>query len=383
MNKPPGGEGAENVGLEECLPLLAPLFRAGIPVWLVGGAVRDLREGRVPRDLDFVAEAEVDDLRPHLPKAVPVGGKNSTLVLSRGKGRAPLEISGAGRGIHADLERRDFSVNAMAWRVGPAGLEGEINDPFGGREDLGKGLLRVPLVSRDPFREDPVRVLRLLRFVSTRGYGVEGGTLAMAREALDKLPGMAGERRLREIGLFWEGTHLARVRETLPEEFCGRALAAGIFGKRLLPLSAEKGREAYVRAVGAEASRGLVRMWIFAWEAAGPEGGIETRWGRSLWRGGDGSDLPLSRRERQFLVSLDRLKSILEGWSAAGPLDPRRLVPLWRDPSREARGAVLRWMAGRLPPEIQDSFWEWVRQAERLGQRLSADGFRSLPRHRR
>nr|EES52171.1 MAG: Polynucleotide adenylyltransferase region [Leptospirillum ferrodiazotrophum] len=380
MNKPPGGEGAENVRLGECLPLLAPLFRAGIPVWLVGGAVRDLREGRVPRDLDFVAEAEVECLRRYLPKAVPVGGKNSTLVLSLGKGRAPLEISGAGRGIHADLERRDFSVNAMAWRVAPAGLEGEILDPFGGREDLGKGILRVPLASRDPFREDPVRILRLLRFVSTRGYGVEGWTLSMARGALDALPCVAGERRLREIALFWEGTHLARVRETLPEDFCGRALGAGIFGKRLLPLSVEKGEEAYVRAVDAKASKGLVRMWIFAREAAGPEGGVETRWGRSLWRGGEGSDLPFSRRERQFLVALDRLRDLLGFWPAAGPPDPRRLAVLGRDPSREE---VARWVAEKLPAECQGRFWQWMRQEERLGQRLSADGVRSLPRHRR
>ena len=380
MNPPPEGEGAENAGLGECLPLLAPLFRLGIPVWLVGGAVRDIQEGRVPRDVDFVAEADIECLCRYLPKAVRVGGQNSTLVLSRGKGRAPLEISGSDRGILADLERRDFSINAMAWRVGPAGLEGEINDPFGGRDDLGKGLLRVPLASRDPFREDPVRVLRLLRFVSTRGYRVEGETLSMAREALDKLPCMAGERRLREIGLFWEGEHLAKVRETLPEDFCGRALGAGIFGTRLLPLSEEKGREAYVRAVGAEALEGLVRMWIFAWEAAGPEGGVETRWGRSLWRGGEGSDLPLSRRDRHLLVTLDRLKDLLGFWPAAGPLDPWRITLLGRDPSQ---GAVAWWMAGWLPPESQDPFWEWVRQAERVGSRLSADGVRSLPRRRR
>ena len=202
----------------------------------------------------------------------------------------------------------------------------------------------------------------------------------MARGVLDKLPCVAGERRLREIALFWEGTHLARVRETLPEDFCGRALGAGIFGKRLLPLSVEKGEEAYVRAVGTEASRGLVRMWIFAWEAAGPEGGVETRWGRSLWRGGKGSDLPLSRRERQFLVALDRLRDLLGFWPAAGPLDPRRLLVLGRDPSREE---VARWVSEKLPAECQGRFWQWMRQEERLGQRLSADGVRSLPRHRR
>ena len=379
MNPLPGEEGAKNVGLEGCLPLLAPLFRAGIPVWLVGGAVRDALEGRVPRDADFVGGADVESLRRCLPKAVPVGRQNPTLVLSLGKGRAPLEISGTRQGILADLERRDFSVNAMAWRVSPTGLEGEIVDPFGGREDLKKGRLRVPLASRDPFREDPVRVLRLLRFVSTRGYSVEGATLRMAREAIDDLPRVAGERRLREIALFWEGEALDRVREALPEDFCGRVLSSGIFGKKLFPLSAEKGREAYARAAEARAGSGLVRMWIFAWEAVGPEGGVEMRWGRSLWRGGGGSDLPFSRSDRHLLVALDLLKSVLEGWPAAGPLDPRSVKRLWRDPSQ---GEVARWVAEKLPTDLQDPFWQWVRQEERVGQRLSTDGFRSLPRYR-
>ena len=379
MNPPPGEKGAKDVGLEGWLPLLAPLHRAGIPVWLVGGAVRDALEGRVPRDADFVGGADVESLRRCLPKALPVGRQTPTLVLSLGKGRAPLEISGTRQGILADLERRDFSVNAMAWRVSPAGLEGEIVDPFGGREDLKKGRLRVPLASRDPFREDPVRVLRLLRFVSTRGYSVEGATLRMAREAIDALFRVAGERRLREIALFWEGAHLAQVREALPEDFCGRVLSAGIFGKRLSPLSAEKGREAYARAAEVRSGSGLVRMWIFAWEAAGPEGGVETRWGRSLWRGGGGSDLPLSRSDRHLLVALDRLKSVLEGWRAAGPLDPRSVKRLGGDLSQ---GEVARWVAEKLPTDCQDRFWQWVRQEEQRGQRLSPDGFRSLPRHR-
>ncbi len=368
--------------LESSLPLLEPLFRAGIPVWLVGGAVRDRVAGERPRDLDFFAEAEGEILRRLLPRGSSVGGRIPTLVLPREKGKAPLQISGGSGGLLADLARRDFSVNAMAWRVGPDGLKGEIVDPFHGREDLRKRLLRVPQSSRDPFREDPVRVLRLLRFVATGGYSVEAGTEEMARSAVEGLASVAGERRLRELGLFWEGAHLARVIERVPGSFCERVLRAAIFGNSLpAPLRTEpEGRgSCFLPAVRPETISGSVRMWIFAWEAAGAAGGVESRWGRSLWRGRGGADLPLSRSDRHFLVTLDRLRSVLSSWPAVGPLDPRDLVLIGRDPSG---GEVARLVARGLPEGLRDRFFQWARQEERESRRLAEEGVRSLPRRK-
>lgn len=368
--------------LESTLPLLEPIFRAGIPVWLVGGAVRDMVAGEAPRDFDFFAEAEGETLRRLLPRGASVGGRVPTLVLPREKGKAPLQISDGSGGLHADLSRRDFSVNAMAWRVGPDGLKGEIVDPFHGREDLRNRLLRVPQSSRDPFREDPVRVLRLLRFVATGGYSVEAGTGEMARSAVEGLASVAGERRLRELALFWEGAHIAGVSEKVYESFCELALRAGIFGKNLpSPPTADPGGRGgcFLRSVRPEMISGRVRMWIFAWEAAGADGGVQMRWGRSLWRGKVGSDLPLSRTDRHFLVTLDRLRSVLNSWPAAGPLAPRDLVLIGRDSSM---GEVARLVARGLPEELRDQFFQWVRQEERESQRLAEDGIRSLPRRR-
>ena len=372
-------EGAKTIGLNECVALLAPLFRAGIPVWLVGGAVRDALEKRPPRDFDFVGEADPGTLRRLLPQAVSVGGKIPTLVLSRGKGRTPLQLSGGEKGLLADLERRDFSMNAMAWQVSPTGLEGEILDPFGGREDLKNRRLRVPLASRDPFREDPVRVLRLMRFVATRGYTVEPATLGMARGAMKDLAKVAGERRLREVELFWVGEALDMVTRNLPEDFCGEALRAGIFGRNLPALPLSQSREAFLRAVEATTSSGLVRMWIFAWEAAGSEGGVETRWGRSLWGGKGGADLPLSRIDRHRLVTLDRLKGVLSRWPMLGPWDRRSLTLVGRDPSK---GEVARLVARGLPEELRVHFLMWARQGERLVRQLPKDGL-NPPRRRR
>ena len=366
--------------LESALPLLEPLFRAGIPVWLVGGAVRDRVAEEAPRDFDLFAEAEGETLRRLLPRGSSVGGRIPTLVLPRGKGEAPLQISGGSGGLLADLARRDFSVNAMAWRVGPDGLTGEIVDPFHGREDLRKRLLRVPQGSRDPFREDPVRVLRLLRFVATGGYSVEEETCTFAREAVEGLATVAGERRLRELSLFWEGVHIPWVREKVPVDFSERALRSAVFGKNLssLPGQDPEGR-ALLRALGAETRSGRVRMWLFAWEAAGVEGGVETPWGRSLWRGRGGADLPLSRTDRHVLVTLDRLRSVLSSWPAVGPLDPRDLVLIGRDPSG---GEVARLVARELPEGLRDRFFQWARQEERESRRLADEGIRNLPRRK-
>ena len=372
-------EGAKTIGLNECVALLSPLFRAGIPVWLVGGAVRDALEKRPPRDFDFVGEADPGTLRRLLPQAVSVGGKIPTLVLSRGKGRTPLQLSGGEKGLLADLERRDFSMNAMAWQVSPTGLEGEILDPFGGREDLKNRRLRVPLASRDPFREDPVRVLRLMRFVATRGYTVEPATLGMARGAMKDLAKVAGERRLREVELFWAGEALDQVTRNLPEDFCGEALCAGIFGRNLPALPLSRSTAAFSRAVEATKASGLVRMWIFAWEAAGSEGGVETGWGRSLWGGKGGAALPLSRIDRHRLVTLDRLKGVLSRWPLFGPWDRRSLSLVGRDPSK---GEVAHLAAQGFPEELRFHFLMWARQGERLVRQLPKDGL-NPPRRRR
>jgi len=92
--------------------------------------------------------------------------------------------------ITADLARRDFTVNAIA--VDPQ--DGKVVDPFDGRKDLARGVLRAVGVARERFTEDGLRVLRAARFVATLGLELDPDTEAAIRPTLDTFRKVAGER---------------------------------------------------------------------------------------------------------------------------------------------------------------------------------------------
>jgi tRNA nucleotidyltransferase (CCA-adding enzyme) len=90
--------------------------------------------------------------------------------------------------VEDDLARRDFTVNAMARRL----ADGTLVDPFGGRDDLAHGVLRT--VSPRSFEEDPLRIVRGLRFVSQLGFDPEPRTLEQMREHAESVRLVSGER---------------------------------------------------------------------------------------------------------------------------------------------------------------------------------------------
>jgi tRNA nucleotidyltransferase (CCA-adding enzyme) len=191
----------------------------GLDAYVVGGAVRDALLGRDSKDADFLVPG-VDipglqaALRPHgraeelVVAGRPVGvryyprdGELRRLVpagielapprreRSTGPGRHDFEIVvDAGAGVEEDLGRRDFTVNAMARRL----ADGTLVDPHGGRADLGAGVLRT--VSERSFAEDPLRLVRGLRFVSQLGLEPDPGTLEQMREQAEAVRLVSGER---------------------------------------------------------------------------------------------------------------------------------------------------------------------------------------------
>nr|WP_321500298.1 hypothetical protein [uncultured Dethiosulfovibrio sp.] len=142
---------------------LFSLLPPDIPVWIVGGAVRDLLSHKAPSDWDLVAQMDVKDI------SKATGGK---IVGPEGKQVCVFSRSGSvveigsldGRSIDSDLSRRDFTVNAMAMDS-----QGRLLDPFGGQEDLSLGRLRFVPELEDRLRDDPVRALRFCRFAATLG----------------------------------------------------------------------------------------------------------------------------------------------------------------------------------------------------------------------
>ncbi len=183
----------------------------------VGGCVRDSLLGLHPEDWDICTSARPEETAACFPDCrvltagmrhgtvtVLWGGRSLEITTYRRDGtysdhRRPDEVAFISD-LREDLARRDFTVNAMA--LSP---EGEILDPFGGLEDLQCGLLRCVGEPEARFREDALRILRLLRFAARLGFSPEERTLAAALACRDLLPDLAGERVLREICLYLEG----------------------------------------------------------------------------------------------------------------------------------------------------------------------------------
>ena len=116
-----------------------------------------------------------------------------------------------GRSIDEDLARRDFTVNAMAKDT----VTGELRDPFGGREDIERGLLRAPGDAPTRFAEDPLRILRGVRFVSQLGFTIETETKAAMAASVELLPTLSQERVTAEIERLLRGEQPAAGLEAL------------------------------------------------------------------------------------------------------------------------------------------------------------------------
>lgn len=122
------------------------------------------------------------------------GDEAGVTVLVPRDGR-PYEVTPyRGAGLVGDLARRDFTINAMA-----LGLDGRLLDPFGGQRDLARGLVRAPGDPRERIAEDPVRMLRAVRFAALPGFQLDPALAAAIRESAPLLARVAPER----IGQEW------------------------------------------------------------------------------------------------------------------------------------------------------------------------------------
>ncbi len=156
----------------------------GFQIYLVGGAVRDGILGIETKDFDFTTNASSEDsikmLNKNEYKTTEIGRAFGTIETTVGdysihittyredkynKDSRKPEIKTSGE-LETDLSRRDFTVNAIAYDIN----NNEIIDPHGGLKDLSEGLIRTPDTADISFSDDPLRMLRACRFVSTHGF---------------------------------------------------------------------------------------------------------------------------------------------------------------------------------------------------------------------
>lgn len=230
----------------------------GSPAHLVGGVVRDAWLGRTTQDVDAVVCGRGEEIARRLAEIlparfVPLGGKEFAAFRLVGDDFELDLWDREGMTVTEDLARRDLTVNALALELpgdptAEAGSEAEgggrrrgegraapLVDPFGGVADLERRLLRA--TTPESFTGDPLRVLRVPRFVSQlAGFHVERETRELARRAAAGLSGVAAERIREELLRLFAAEGAARgLREMAaldlyPGLFVGRPGAPGTTG---------------------------------------------------------------------------------------------------------------------------------------------------------
>ena len=197
---------------------------SGIPLYLVGGPVRDLLLGRPSLDLDFVVKGDATAVAQHLGTHLRVRPilHPTFFTASLRLDKATLDLTTARAEtyrrpgalptvrpshIDDDLARRDFTINAMALCL-TTPRRGALLDPFAGRSDLRRRLIRA--LHPSSFVDDPTRALRAARYAARLGFCLEDQTLRHLRSALPHLEAVSPARIHQEV---------ARIlREDTPEQ---------------------------------------------------------------------------------------------------------------------------------------------------------------------
>ncbi len=197
----------------DVLDLMERLRAKGHGVWVVGGAVRDLLTGVAPRDWDVATDAETREILDLFPKVIPLGLRYGTLQVHTSQRQVEMTslATAADGNIFKDLARRDFTINAMAL-VFPTG---ELLDPHKGKADLGKKILRAVGNPTARLMEDPLRMLRAARFVSTLGLRPAPSIFAACRDQVYGLDRTARERIREEFFRILVGTRVVQAFEFL------------------------------------------------------------------------------------------------------------------------------------------------------------------------
>ncbi|HEX7938651.1 MAG TPA: CCA tRNA nucleotidyltransferase [Gemmatimonadaceae bacterium] len=187
------------------------LEKAGFQAWCVGGAVRDALLGHPHLDWDFATNATPDQVRTVFgrQRTIPVGIEFGTVGVLDSTGvlhevttfRHDVKTDGRhaevefGASLDEDLARRDFTINAVAYSA----TTGEIRDPFEGRVDLERRVVRAVGNAPERMREDRLRALRGMRFAARFEFEIEPATWKAMCESAPHLTRLSAERVRQEL----------------------------------------------------------------------------------------------------------------------------------------------------------------------------------------
>ncbi|WP_026581087.1 CCA tRNA nucleotidyltransferase [Bacillus sp. J33] len=198
-----------NESFLKAVPVLERIEEAGYEAYFVGGSVRDFLLGKEIADVDIAASATPEELKSIFNKTLDVGIEHGTvIVLFNGipyevttfrteaeylDFRRPSEVQFI-RSLEEDLKRRDFTMNAIAMDK-----SGRLIDPFNGKKDIGKKVIRTVGKPEERFSEDALRMMRAVRFFSQLSFDIDRTTFEALSSMAYLLEKIAVERKLAEF----------------------------------------------------------------------------------------------------------------------------------------------------------------------------------------
>ncbi|MGG3469627.1 CCA tRNA nucleotidyltransferase [Neobacillus pocheonensis] len=190
-------------------PVLERLEEAGYEGYFVGGSVRDFLLNKPIHDVDIATSATPEEVKKVFPRTVDIGIEHGTvLVLFNNESyeittfrteaeyldfRRPKEVSFI-RNLKEDLQRRDFTMNAIAMD-----RNGNLIDPFNGKQAINEKVIQTVGSAMDRFREDALRMMRAVRFVSQLSFTIESKTVTALTRLNPLLEKIAVERKRAEF----------------------------------------------------------------------------------------------------------------------------------------------------------------------------------------
>ena len=210
---------------------LLKLKRSGYSAFLVGGSVRDKMMGKTAHDIDIATSAKPEQTAAVFEKlaVIPTGLAHGTVTVlientpveittfrtesGYSDNRHPDSVSFSNN-IRDDLSRRDFTINAIA-----EDENGALFDPFGGKGDIEKKLIRCVGNAETRFVEDALRILRALRFSAVLSFSIEEETARAIKKCSHLLLHLSPERIMGELSRLLCGEKAADVLLEYPEIF--------------------------------------------------------------------------------------------------------------------------------------------------------------------
>lgn len=356
--------------------LVEQLEAAGFETWAVGGAVRDELRGVPSVDWDFATRARPADVRRVFRRTVPVGIEHGTVGVLARDGvmyevttfRRDVETDGRhavvafADDLDDDLERRDFTINAIAWHP----VTRRVHDPHGGRDDLERGILRTVGVPRERFAEDWLRILRALRFAGRFELSIDPATWKAACDGAPRLTSLSPERVRDELLKILSGAGRASVALELYRESGALAVVA----PELAALDPEAWHATLAEVDAAPRHRVWLRVALLSSRCGEPAspgpgregldpdpGSVQGWWSRDETAAlGAARSLALLTRLRASNAQLAQVAQLVAIGTELPLLDSPREVRWWLsrigvDPWREvARAWIARARAATLDP---------------------------------